>query len=653
MALLLTQTTRFGTQTYSRTQTPRYPATLGWTNASIPAPPAPFAQYDWPVPKGARPAGFDWIRSTPIQLIGSDTVYGAPGQVPTYPFPPPQLPLRGRDWIWSTPLNLIGRDTVYGAPGQVPTYNTNAPVRRPDGPFGFIGSPPSATPAPFAQYDWPLAKTTPPKARDWIWSTQIQLIGKDTVYGAPGQVPTYNTNAPIRAALGPFGWLNPGIIPSGTPFAQYDWPVPKVTQYSPRPWILSGLQAPVVGPVPFNQYDWPLPQTASLYPVHRNGWLDTMMVVFSPPPTNYDWPLPQRPAYPTALQTWIQAGSTAAGVINQPGAISFSPPQQPRQPARRGWEWPTPINLIGKDTVYGAPGQVPTYDLRPPLRAPISTNLNGWLNFGIVVGPAPFAQYDWPVPQRTKQPIFSIDFDSFQPAINPFFQTDWPNMFGPVYPTSLRTWIQPGFQPPPTPFSQTDWPQVRATVRPRDWIWSTPIILIGQDTVYGAPGQVPTYDLSPPKLRPYAANLNGWLNPGITVTPPPFSQTNWPTPPRGPTPGKDWIWSTPLNLIGKDTIAGAPGQVLTYPFPVPQRPLPRSDWIWPTPLVLIGQDKVYGAPGQVPTYDIQLAPRGKVLPPPGFISFPYPGTIPAPFTQSTQRPLLTLPIYPVFWKGRS
>jgi hypothetical protein len=658
MALLLTQTTRFGTQTYSRTQTPRYPATLGWTNAGIQQAPvqAPFAQYDWPVPQRDRPRGFDWVRSTPIQLIGSDTVYGAPGQVPRYDYPVPygakplvkdwiwssqfqllgqdQLPSRqldwplpqrprpGKDWIWGTPIQLIGQDTIYGAPGQVPPYDTKAPLRSPTIPAGWTnaGITATVTAAPFAQYDWPAPKTVQVRVRDWIWSSQFQLIGQDQLPFRQLDWPT-----PKLRPFAPRPYILGGLqapVTGATPFAQYDWPAPKLRPFAPRPYILGGLQAPTA-PTPFAQYDWPLPQTP-LYPVHRNGWLDTLMVSFSPPPTNYDWPLPQRPAYPTALQTWIQAGSTVAGVINQPGAISFSPPQQPRQSARRGWEWPTPINLIGKDTVYGAPGQVPTYDTRPPQQRVYSTTLNGWLNPGITVVVAaqnPFFQTDWPVPQGARQPVrFGwIDFDVFQPQTFPFFQNDWPAPQVPRQPTQFG-WIQTPQQTPPAapPFFQTDWPQPpRGPVPGRGWIWPVQLTLIGQDTIYGAPGQVPSYDLSPPKRGVTPINLSGWVNPGIQIQTlvGPYNQTDWPQPPRGRVPGKDWIW--------------------------------------PTPLVLIGQDKVYGAPGQVPTYDIQLAPRGKVLPPPGFISFPNPAIIPAGFQQSTQRPLLTLPIYPVFWKGRS
>ena len=95
----------------------------------------------------------------------------------------------------------------------------------------------------------------------------------------------------------------------------------------------------------------------------------------------------------------------------------------------------------------------------------------------------------------------------------------------------------------------------RAQTRLRpDWIstgW--PNLLIGQDTIYGDPGQVPVYDLSPPpKGRRHPIALRTHIDGHVNDT-----------------------------LLGQDTVYGAPGQVPTYDWPLPHgKPYPVALRVW-------------------------------------------------------------------------
>ncbi len=115
----------------------------------------------------------------------------------------------------------------------------------------------------------------------------------------------------------------------------------------------------------------------------------------------------------------------------------------------------------------------------------------------------------------------------------------------------------------------------------RTYVW-TDVRFIGQDTIYGAPGQAATYQTPNAAPRRQAPAARTWINLGE-----PF-------------------------LAGSDTIYAGPGQVPRYDlpkaWPQPRPAVTQRTWVWSTQPILAPIDNVmYGEPGQVPSYQLPRA----------------------------------------------
>lgn len=187
------------------------------------------------------------------ELLSKDKFYWAPGQAPNFDWPNPQPPrLREiglRSFLGSPPLNLIGQDTFFGAPGQVPAnLDWQLPTRaRPKGidlVTAFEAAPvwfPSGT--PFFQSDQPLP-VRPLRREIGLWNflvqTNLTLIGQDKFFGVAGQPPqqkdfpnpfppkprgrdlvTFAGASNANLFLGGSIYRGPGQVPT------YDWPNPQ------------------------------------------------------------------------------------------------------------------------------------------------------------------------------------------------------------------------------------------------------------------------------------------------------------------------------------------------------------------------------------------------------------------------------------------
>jgi hypothetical protein len=117
-----------------------------------------------PPKRAPRAVDYSHLNRLP-NLIGQDTIYGARGEAPSYDYPNPRGPARARDYTWLQTLPLH----VYQ---QLPAGDSTA----------LTESPPKG----------------PLRARDYTYLhlTPTQLIGQDTIHGAPGQVPTYDWQLP-------------------------------------------------------------------------------------------------------------------------------------------------------------------------------------------------------------------------------------------------------------------------------------------------------------------------------------------------------------------------------------------------------------------------------------------------------------------------
>jgi hypothetical protein len=475
-----------------------------------------------------------------VVLLGQDRIYGDPGQSATadVQLPTPRaLPrlLRG-DATWTMP-RLIGQDAVYAGPGQV------------------------------AGYEWPVPKGRTPavEMRTLVAMPLPELFGQDAFYGAAGQVPTFDVPPPLRLARrGQVEPLpgSPGLLapPPAVP--------PPGAQVAPdRLWrgggavglrtidrgllpVLLGQDAVYAGPGQVPTYDWQLTVPARVPRLWRGhaAWTTPILVgqdaIYGAAgqAAGYEWPVPggRKPA--EALRSWLLSlvlGPLAGQdrVYGDPGQVQtvdwpLATPARMRAVDLRSWLIATVTNVLrGQDVLYGAPGEV--QGLADPLSVPRRTSRADWL-----------AQATWAL------------FSAIPPVPPPGDQL-----------LPERVWGRPPSERPGS-------------------LAALLLVLIGQDRLYGASGQVAPYDwpLTTP-ARKRALELLSRL--GATLP----------------------------QLRGQDVIYADPGEAAPYDWPVPNRPAPSRDLrgglLTLVTTTLLGQDRLYGGPGQVVPYEWAVVRAGR------------------------------------------
>lgn len=174
---------------------------------------APFYQVDWPNPQAVRQPQDNrgWVRAANVQLIGQDRFFAAAGQAPVYDYQNPQRP-RGpaqADCQSSILVGLFAR----------PFYQTDWPLpqrlRYPvqsEPPPNLLMTVSYVAVYPFALLEWPNPQTLihPQESRGFVRPANVQLIGLDQFFAAPGQGPAYDWPNPQR----PRYPLRPGPPPN-------------------------------------------------------------------------------------------------------------------------------------------------------------------------------------------------------------------------------------------------------------------------------------------------------------------------------------------------------------------------------------------------------------------------------------------------------
>ena len=273
------------------------------------------------------------------------------------------------------------------------------------------------------------------------------------------------------------------------------------------------------------------------------------------------------------------------------------------------------LNLLSKDQFFTSAGRGPTYDWpNPPgpryasdLRTfvnPLEPNLLSKDKFFGAAGQPP-ANLDWPVP---KGPVPSIVLKTwtwddvllnvlknqdqfFGLAGNPTW--DWPVPKGPVPATTLKTWVDPvkltligqdrffGLAGNPT----FDWPVPKeaapGVVTQRTWAEGYKLLLFRES--------IPALNFDWPVPRGPRASLQAGsrgslLGTLLAILQAPFALLDWPNPlgPRFPSDLRTFLNAVETQLVGQDQFFGAPGQVLSYDWPLPGRRIPAVDlltWI--------------------------------------------------------------------------
>ncbi len=307
---------------------------------------------------------------------------------------------------------------------------------------------------------------------------------------------------------------------------------------------------------------------------------------------NFDWPNPNGPQFPIDLRNWT---------------ISPNP------------------NLAGKDKFFGLAGS-PQFDWPNPRGPAFPSDLRTTaqsLNLNLQITVAPFVQTGWPNPRGPAYPLPPQHYrlsQSTAPVI-PLPSQVWigTRLTEPTRPNIIYSWslsLNPNLLAA-IPFVQTDWPNPRGPAT--SWtIQPSGISLLGFDTFYGAPGQVPTYEMPVPRGPAYPTSLRTWIDPLKRFpVPPPFALLDWPNPSLGapyPTDLRTWIAALKINLTGQDQFFGLAGHP-NFDWPVPKGYVPATSlktWIDQLKLLLASQDQFFGLAGH-PNFDWPI-PKGAPYP---------------------------------------
>src|SRR5882672_7274547 len=527
------------------------------------AQPVPFHQLDWPNPGLRRFSMRDFQNNAEVQLLGQDKFFGAPGMAPKYDYPNPvRRKFSMQDFVNPAEVQFLGKDTFFGAPGIGPSYDWTNPVRRKfsmqdfsnnaevqfigqDTFFGAPGMGPSydwTNPVlrrraaadqigfvdgteywlfgvfpPFYQLDWQNPVRRRFSMQDFQNNAEVQFLGKDTFFGAPGMGPSYDWPNPGRNKWREVGWtdsLKLSYIFVPAPFAQEDWPNPVLRRFSMRDFQNNaGVQLlgqdqffAAAGMAP--SYDWPNPG--------RNRWREVgcsdslkLSYVFVPVPFSMsDWPNPVRRRF--SMQDFLNNAETqllgqdqffaAAGM-----GPSYDWPNPGRQRVRSeyGWADSYKLSLVPVFPFY-------QLDWQNPVRRRFSmqdfqnnaeTQLFGQDQFFAAAGMGP--TYDWTNPGRNKwrEVGWTDSLKLSYTVIAPFFQVDWPN-------PGRRVRAEIGFTDPLkinllVPFALDDWPNPMRSRRGSEYGMTNfyGVGVLGKDKFFGPPGMGPTYDWTNPVLR--------------------------------------------------------------------------------------------------------------------------------------------------------
>jgi hypothetical protein len=594
---------------------------------------APFAQEDWPPPRGySYPLDLRTItQSFGLALIGLPPIGKDATELTVKPH---EFSVQLRTWTWQYNRNLIGQDVF--PPGEE-LFDLPPPRDYPLQLRTWLmqGPPSIEAGAPVVQKDWPLPRgyTQPTdirtitqafnfnligqdrlptgeivtdlaprgplhhvQLRNWLWNYNLNLIGKDELPAgelfterpplAPSLLQTWISTVNLALTVAP-----------ARPFSQEDWPLTPAAIREPnlRIWI---SQTKLLLAVPFVQNDWPIP---TRQPPAARTWTwqyNLNLIGQDKLPSGAEvTALPPQPVLSAiALRTWVQSVNLALVTI-----AAAKPFNQYDWPVPRGYLRTTPswaafynLNLIGKDRL---PVGGKAFELPIPRDYPLSlrTLVNAPKPTPAVV-PVGKAAAELP-----SQPVYPQSLRRWQGRLPPQSLVVLPvgsaidlPLAAAAYPLALRQWF--GRIPPAVvvkPFLQTDWPNPRARdhhAQLRSWTWNYNRNLIGQDRL---PVGKDVYDL-PPQPPISAVQLRTWINTAalaLITTPAakPFAQYDWPLNIGPKQATQIFVASYNKNLIAQDRLPTG-GIVTDLPPRGPQQP--TAIFVASYNKNLIGQDRL-------------------------------------------------------------
>lgn len=263
-----------------------------------------------PVFKYKRPQ--DWVANNAFALIGQDKIYGGPGMVPDYDLNPPTLRARRPVQDWIRPRDVSQYiDQMYGAQGQVPPRDLNPPVLKAKRPVADHIGPnlvfKDLAIAPTQDISLPVLRARAVRI-DWVRTDAFRLIGQDSMYGGPGQVPAWIIDNPVvkRYPVENRTWVGlrsdytvpPIIIP-------YDYPLPQRKPFPVdlRSWVVNGVRFFPFSQVPTYGFDNPVLTRRAQQPQVMGN--DSIVITPTPPPFNYRYDRIWQKPFPRSLLTQV------------------------------------------------------------------------------------------------------------------------------------------------------------------------------------------------------------------------------------------------------------------------------------------------------------------------------------------------------------
>lgn len=651
------------------------------------ADPGQVPNYHWPVPKGypfpvsLRTYLDDLIRWT---LAGQDIFYGDPGQVPVHDVNT-SLPAKGEIPAISLRTFLLGlvnttlrgQDVVYGDPGQVPIRDYPLPpsVPKPLNVQDVANLLASLLAAPVG----PPPKGMLPIQIARVRAIQAQLFGnlllntlqgQDIIYGDPGQTPAYKdflvpegyehpislrtflqalVNLTLRGQDKIYG--DPGQVPP------YEWIVPKgykhptnLRTYAPRPdRTLDGQDRMYGDPGEVPTYDWLVPK-GEVSALELRTFLaalvnSTLKSQDAMPVGEIEAQAPIALPKPMNLKDAQNLLTSLLSEVPFPTGKQLLPVQIARLRAIQAQLFADLLltTLEGQDEVV--PGEVDWKQLGVPIGHPrpvdvqqIQNLLNTLLSEEADEAEIRLAVTDIVLPALRKA-LIARESQITQNLLNsllsvieaiPQGKQEWPDSIA-AEPTAiaLKTFLldlvnttllgQDKVYGDPGQVPAYDWqnpePKSEFVVTLRTFIDRPDRTLEGQDILYGDPGQVPArvYDL--PIAIPQPLNIQqvqDILNKLFIVELPPGDRT---LPDRLITIKALPIIQQGQNII-ETTLAVPPQGRQMAELPFYKAALTAVSAQAAADLLLNTlkqQDTIYGDPGQVPAYDLRL-PRGYPFP---------------------------------------
>ena len=421
-------------------------------------------------------------------------------------------------------------------------------------------------------------------------SVAVEMV--DAIQAAAGASGSKTATASVASTnVGILVALRPAAAVSN-PFTQRSDPNPRIAPFPidgrtfidpSEVWLFVGKDVQFAGAGQWKAYDWPNPR-GYVPGISLRTWTDTLKMLLAGrdqlPFRQGNWPNPAPKAQDVNQRThWWSPLATLLNVIvaqNPFAQLSWpNPLARFFDAGTRNWRQDQlNFNLSGQDRIYGAAGQVPSYDWPNPapqkpnlqLRTFISSLVNVTL---IALDSLPFRLSDWLNPWGKKQKVQDHTGAYTLPLIGqdvlPFSQPDWPNPKGYTGVTDLRSWLQSLVANTlgiivSVPFALLDWPNpFRPRPKHQDHQGSYTLPLIGQDQLPFAQADWPV-----PKGQAPLTNLRTWLWDLVRSTlvgqdALPFHKDDWPNPTRGTPPSislKSWLLNLLQNTLLPPIVAG-------------------------------------------------------------------------------------------------